>query len=295
MIGSHPSPGPDRAAGGPGEGAGLVTYKTSSKNLESGHFGVSFHPNECALRRISRLKRSVWASGRLHGLANSGFRPPVCWFVTLTYAGIEDWRANHVSEALKAYREWCRVKGVPCRYTWVAELQQRGAVHYHMLAWLPPGVRMPKWDRSHSVKRILKSGKVRVRVFAPFWSHGMTERDEARSGVGYLMKYLSKLGEFHRFPDGMRLYGIGGLDGQARKIRSWLNLAEWQKAGYGVGDLVRVAGRLVVQATGQLLDSIYRVQVVPGGLRVSLVGERPEGDFSGPYSSLNRGLCGAAG
>lgn len=169
----------------------------------------------------------------LHGVADRGHRPPVCWFVTLTYVGVHDWKADHISKALQVYRNWCQAKRVACRYTWVAELQGRGAVHYHLLIWLPVGVRMPHWDKP--------TRKTHGRTRPAFWPHGMTNTDVAKAGVGYLMKYLSKLGELTRFPKGLRLYGIGGLTHQARSVRSWLNLPEWVKASYGVGDVKRVA------------------------------------------------------
>jgi len=206
---------------------------------------------------VSRLKRSVWASGHLHGLAEPGFRPSVCWFVTLTYRGVDDWKADHVAKAIERFRSWCKdVAGVACRYTWVAELQGRGAVHYHLLAWLPRGVRMPHWDKRSTARR------------AAFWPHGMSNTQPAKAGVGYLMKYLSKLGELTRFPKGLRLYGIGGLNSEGRAVRSWFNLPQWAKPAFGVGELARKAGRLVVRATGEVLAPVYGVRRVPGALVV---------------------------
>jgi len=202
-------------------------------------------------------------------------------FVTLTYADADAWQARHVSGAVEAFRQWCRRRRVPCRYTWVAEIQPKRAartgqavVHYHLLAWLPVGVPMPMWDRPTADGR------------PAFWPHGMTERDLARSGVGYLMKYLSKLGEFHRFPKGLRLYGIGGLDAGARSVRGWFNLPQWCKNSFGVGEVFRAAGRLVVRATGEVLVSPWRVRLVPGGLVLRLVGEIPPRLHDGAYSSV---------
>jgi hypothetical protein len=122
---------------------------------------------------------------------------------------------------------------------------------------------------------------------APWWPHGMTNRAEAKAGVGYLMKYLSKLGQFHRFPKGMRLYGIGGLNADGKAVRSWINLPEWAKALYGVGELVKKSCGLVVRASGEILSSPFHVQLVPGGLRVRLVGQLVPRWFDGPYSALN--------
>lgn len=260
---------PERAVGAPGA-VGLVPSKTSLQSLF-----INLSPNESALRRINRLKRAVWASGHLHGLADAGFRPGVCWFVTLTYKGVSDWRADHMSAAVQRFRNWCTANGYRCRYTWVAELQKRGAVHYHLLAWLPRGVSMPQWDR--------KAGRR-----AAFWPHGMTNTQVAKSGVGYLMKYLSKLGELMRFPKGLRLYGIGGLTPQGRAVRGWFNLPEWAKRSYGVGELFRRAGGLVVRATGEILEPAFRVELVPAGLQLRQLRELPARFHDGAYSTFPR-------
>ncbi len=249
--------------------AGLVPSKTSLQTLS-----LNCSAPELALRRIRNLKRSVWASGHLHGLAENGFRASVCWFVTLTYRGVSDWRPDHVSKSVQAFRNWCRAAGVPCRYTWVAELQGRGAVHYHLLAWLPHGVSMPHWDKAKGRR-------------AAFWPHGMSNTEVARSGVGYLMKYLSKLGELHRFPKGLRLYGIGGLTQQGRAVRSWYNLPEWCKRLHGVGEVCRAGGRLVVRASGEILESFYSVRFVHGSIELCQLRELPPKWHDGAYSSLN--------
>jgi len=251
--------------------AGLVSFQTSPGGLVS---GGPICESLRSLKRIRRLKRSVWASGHLHGIADVGKRPPVCWFVTLTYREIGDWRADHVSAAIERYRQWCRRSGVACRYTWVAELQKRGAMHYHLLAWLPVGVRMPQWDRMPDRKR------------DAFWGHGYTNTEKARAGVGYLMKYLSKLGGFHRFPKGARLYGVGGLDEQSRAVRSWYNLPEWIKAGFGVGEVMRRRCGHLVRATGEILQSPYIAKWLDGALQLQVIGPIPERFHDGAYSSM---------
>lgn len=251
------------------EDAGLVPFKTSLPDLF-----VNLSPSAVAERRVKRLKRSVWASGHLHAMADHGFRPPVCWFVTLTYRGVDDWRPDHISKAIQGYRNWCRDNRIPCRYTWVAELQARGAVHYHLLCWLPRGFNMPHWDRA-------KGRRVK------WWPHGMTNTQKAKAGVGYLMKYLSKLGEQTRFPKGLRLYGIGGLTQQGRAIRSWLNLPEWVKATYGVGDVKRLASGFVVCRTGEVLPPAFSVRIVPSGLEVRALRPIDPRLHSGPYSTLH--------
>ena len=254
--------------------AGLVPSKTTA-NMPL----VSFAPSVVAERRVKRLKKSVWASGHLHGIANTGHRPPVVWFVTLTYRGVSDWQAEHIKRAIDGFRTWCKARKVQCRYTWVAELQGRGAVHYHLLAWLPVGVRMPKWDR----RTVTPSGARR----ACWWPHGMTNRQPAKAGVGYLMKYLSKLGELTRFPKGLRLYGIGGLNQQGRAVRAWYNLPEWVKASYGVGEIVRRKFGLLVQKTGEVLEPAYELLRVPSGVMVRPLRELPPRFHAGAYSSVS--------
>ena len=262
----------------PEAGGGLVTYKTIAESSAQTH--ISFAKPIVAERRVKRLKRSVWASGHLHGIAQHGHRPPVCWFVTLTYRGVKDWVANHIGQALKSFRNWCASKGTKPRYTWVAELQSRGAVHYHLLVWLPQGQRMPMWDKP--------TRKAGGRERPAFWPHGMTNTQVAKSGVGYLMKYLSKLGELTIFPKGLRLYGIGGLDDQARQTRSWFSLPSWAQLTHGVGELCRKSCGLVVRLTGEILPPAYSVRHVPGGLVLSALRELPEKFHSGAYSTFPR-------
>jgi len=262
---------------------GLVPSKTSLKSL------VSFAPSVVAERRVNRLKKSVWASGHLHGIATAG-TDPTCHFVTLTYARANAWSAKHVSDAVQAFRNWCLLRGYACRYTWVAEIQPKrlertgeSVVHYHMLAWLPFGVTMPHWDKPTRTP----SGKVK----APFWQHGMTNSEPARSGVGYLMKYLSKLGEQSRFPKGLRLYGIGGLNVAARAVRSWLNLPEWVKRSHGVGDVMRHVKGLVLKATGEFLEPMYSIKRIPDGLQITALRPLPDKFHDGAYSTFPRVAC----
>lgn len=52
-----------------------------------------------------------------------------------------------ITELLQRIRVWVRRRDHGLRYVWVAELQQRVALHYHLLLWLPRGLTLPEFDR----------------------------------------------------------------------------------------------------------------------------------------------------
>lgn len=157
--------------------------------------------------RIARLRMAVGFSGRVHcSVLDSSWR---CCMVTLTYRGTNgDWQPRHVSDFIKRVRGFMTRRGLEVRYVWVAELQKRGVIHYHVALWLPAGVQLPKPDD------------------CGWWPHGMTRIETARNAVGYLMKYLSKGGRAsdHQLPRGARCYGLGGLGWYMRAARRWLSL-----------------------------------------------------------------------
>lgn len=278
-----------REAGqGSREAAGLVLFKTSPEHTpatspsqgENTPKFLSFDKPARKLKRLKRLKSGVWLSGQLQRMPRDGFRPDQAHFVTLTYAHEGAWRPNHISEATDRFRAWCKRRGVECRYTWVAELTKTGRVHYHLIAWLPVGVKMTFWDKPRRVK-----GKKTT----AFWTHGMSNTQQAKHGVSYLMKYLSKMGEFHEFPDGLRLYGVGGLTAESRQIRTWQNLPQWVKNDNGVGEVIRTRSGYVVLATGELLPPMYSRHFVPGGIEIIPLRELPPKLYDhGPYCTFPR-------
>jgi hypothetical protein len=252
--------------------AGLVPSKTSGHD----YIDVPFGFEETQARRLSRLRRTVWACGQLQRLcALPGHRENV-WFVTLTYRGVNDWQPRHLSDCLRQLRRWCKRQRVRCRYVWVAELQRRGAMHYHLAIWLPKRFQLPMFD---------KQG---------WWPHGMTQRVIAKNPVGYLMKYLSKIGPLQAFPKGARIHGYGGLSQEGRSICSWLNLPSWCKQLFGVGDLSQTTCGRVVRDTGEVLAPMYRRVLFPAGMRLYPNGKLPDRFADGPYSTLKRPLMEAA-
>lgn len=159
--------------------------------------------------RVRKLRRAVGFAARAHGVSARGHRDDDCLMVTLTYRQGGDWRPSHLRQCMTALREWMRRRSLPLRYVWVAELQQRGAIHYHIALFVPRGFRLPMFD------------------VQGWWPHGSTRIEKAVAAVPYLMKYLSK-GEDKkgawRLPEGARMYGIGGLEHSLRRARRWLGL-----------------------------------------------------------------------
>jgi hypothetical protein len=139
--------------------------------------------------------------------------------LTLTYAPGVQWAAGHVTEFIKRVREWAaRQRLAVFAYVWCAEMQSRGAVHYHVLVWLPRRVTLPKPD---------KRG---------WWCHGMTRTERARNAVGYIAKYVSKLEtKLATFPRSLRLQASGGLNERARCERRWWAAPSWARDEVGAG------------------------------------------------------------
>lgn len=202
----------------------------------------------------SRLKRMRWrvlTAATLHDavIKRGGHR----WhalMVTLTYARMGDEEPRHVSEYIKRVRQWLGRCGEHCRYVWTAELQQRGALHYHVVFWLPHHVRMPKADRRG------------------WWPHGMTRTERAKCGPAYIAKYVSKTvkvaesGEILEIPKGFRISGVGGLNDENRAWFSWCRLPGWLRplvTSWHRMEPVR-GGGWGSRATGEYWPSPWRIE-----------------------------------
>jgi len=231
-----------RTAAAPQRGAlGLVHSSTSDKPIR-------VDPLEA---RLSRMRRGCITAARLHqeGLTKGGFRWRAA-FLTLTYRDVEGWCARHISDLLKHVREWLRRRGYSLCHAWVAELQERGAMHYHVVLWLPKGLTLPKPD---------KQG---------WWPHGMTKIEWARNPVGYMAKYVSKGDGLTKFPKGARIHGCGGLRGiQLQEARYWRR-PTWLREVTVIQDQVRrrVGGGWFDVETGEIFESPWRVFFEGGGV-----------------------------
>jgi len=115
--------------------------------------------------------------------------------ITLTYAKASDWRPNHIRD----FNSWLRrtLGDKMFSYSFVAELQKRGAIHYHLIVYTRQGVKIPCPD--------LPSGR---KNFIP-WTWGFSKIETARVPQ-YLASYVSKehQKDYYRFPKNARGFGV---------------------------------------------------------------------------------------
>lgn len=166
--------------------------------------------------RVNRLRNSIREACKLHEqeadwqshrLGRSAYRKT---FITLTYRDGGDWKRRHISDFLKQMRRWMKARDAGLLYAWVAELQKRGALHYHLIVWVPRRLRLPRPDASG------------------WWPHGMSNIETARNPVGYMVKYATKTRpeDLKRLKKGVRLHGNGGHS-PAHRVALRETLAPW--------------------------------------------------------------------
>lgn len=213
---------------------------------------IDAHARRCKHMR-SHIEHSMRTSEAQ--LARSGgFR----WkrlFLTLTYAEAGGWASKDVSAYLATVREWCRRRRFKARYVWVAELQKRGAVHYHVCLWIPRRYRLPFADASG------------------WWPHGVSNVSEVKSGcvglMAYLRKYMSKMGpeQSVALPKGARMFGSGGLDQEQRREIRYRCAPYWVRDALGTyADIRRTVGGWMDRLTGEFIASPWKVIVDRAGL-----------------------------
>jgi hypothetical protein len=113
--------------------------------------------------------------------------------ITLTYAPENNWEPNHIRAFIKSVRKV--LKNRLYGYAWVAELQKRGVIHYHVMLVVPDdlaiGDELPYPDE------------------AGYWPYGFTRTENARTPF-YLVTYLGKeyQKDFSKFPKGIRVFAV---------------------------------------------------------------------------------------
>jgi hypothetical protein len=135
--------------------------------------------------------------------------------IDLTYRGVEDYRPGHINDYVKKLKQ--SVGKNLYGFAWVAELQQRGAVHYHLVLVVKKGSRIPVPD---------KSG---------MWKHGMSKIGTAKTPY-YLLVYTGKEAQkdLARYPKSCRLYSASLRLPEGRTRDFYSKLRELEKISFEV-------------------------------------------------------------
>lgn len=136
--------------------------------------------------RMSRMVRRVREWVKLWDLSKMDMI-----MITLTYALVDDWKARDITEFLQSYLDR---HPVIVGYAWRAEMQKRGAVHYHVLFVVPKGVKLSFPDVAYDGKPAL-------------WFHGRTNVELARTPY-YIVKYVGKKYQSVEMPKGCRIFAV---------------------------------------------------------------------------------------
>lgn len=196
---------PTRRAGA-GFALGLDPSQTSPVALPHQMQDHGFLRVDHRLLKVKKARYATLTGARLHMAERSTWSAT---FVGLTYADEDGYNPKDISRYIDRLREWCNKHAIECRYVWVAEMQKRGVIHYHLIVFHPKKLSFPKPD---------KSG---------MWPHGSSSRSTGiKHAVAYMAKYMSK-GDEAAFPKGARTYGCGGLDGTGKVEMRYWKLPTW--------------------------------------------------------------------
>lgn len=129
--------------------------------------------------------------------------------ITLTYQYGDDWKRNAINQFMKTVRSKLRYREQGQRkmrdpllgYVWVAETQERGVIHYHVLLLVERGTKIEKPDE------------------AGWWNYGSTRIETAKTPF-YVCAYVGKEHQKKgQLPKGARVCGAyirkGAIDGVA--------------------------------------------------------------------------------
>ena len=236
---------------------GLDSSQTSPAALPHQMHSLGFLRVDSRGLKVKRARFATLTGARLHMAERPSW---IGTFVGLTYGPDNDYNPKDISRYIDKLREWCDKHSIECRYVWVAEMQKRGVIHYHLIVFHPKRLSFPKPD---------KSG---------MWPHGSSSRSTGiYRAVAYMAKYLSK-GDLAPFPKGARTYGSGGFDGTGKVEMRYWKLPTWVRdiinpsrpqALTDMPDVPkRVRGGFVSLTTGELYPSPWDVFFKHGSVYV---------------------------
>lgn len=140
--------------------------------------------------RLSKMRKAVvaWADDVLKFMSLKPDQTRMV-MVMLTYRRAVDYRSGHIRLYVKDLKR--RLGKGLISFAWVSEIQERGALHYHLVLLVWRGTKIPLPD---------KSG---------MWKHGWSGIHTARTPF-YLVKYAGKEAQkdLARYPKGARLYAV---------------------------------------------------------------------------------------
>lgn len=153
--------------------------------------------------------------------------------ITLPYADNAKWEPGHISALLDKVRSFMKQAGHPLPYIWT--LESAGRLHYHLLLWLPRGVKL---DPVHLEK---------------WWPWGNTWTKSCRNPSAW-HGYITKFNSLTKLPKGVHSYGKGGLDDAGKKAVLLASLPRWLVRILPAGHLARRApgGGWVDLETGEI-------------------------------------------
>lgn len=140
-------------------------------------------------RRYQYMRQRISEWSRIMDLLKKELPGTRLVMVGLTVAKVGDYKAGMIRDYVKELKRILsdRLYG----FAWVAELQERGAVHYHLLACIDKSVRVPMPD---------KSG---------MWKWGSSNVVKAKTAY-YICSYIGKerQKDLSRFPKSCRTFAV---------------------------------------------------------------------------------------
>ncbi|TBO34440.1 hypothetical protein EYS42_03235 [Aquabacterium lacunae] len=152
---------------------------------------------QAKLRAVTKQHFRIAKEQRLSALA-----------LTLTLRKGENPQGKQISQFMDRLRKHFKGHVPVLPYTWV--LEKGGQFHYHLTVWLPRGKKISHADLER------------------WWPHGFTHTEMCRDPEGWT-RYMRKSPTKDDLPKGMRAYGYGGMDPDAKVAVHDQCLPQWVK------------------------------------------------------------------